>query len=1620
MKSQMTMGALAVASLISVCAEAATPVSFREYIYSDTAAWGPIFDTGICPDKTTRVIMTFKKYDTSGNQVFFGARDEYAPSTDFQFVNFTDATDGTRMSFRFGNSKAHTIDPTGYVMGTKATLDFGPDGAFLDGRQIVSAATLAGSANNNTSSLPLALFTVQDGKKKDKDFWYDEWGRAWKGYCYDFKVYKGDACVACYYPCLDSDGKACFYDAATKTLVYRVTTGFGKNGSYDKGTLTLSDNERDDIRFNNGVVEFSVSGTSSDERFGSVSTVSTWCAVGGTVSLTATPVAGCTFVRWEGDVDAIVSGSATDATVTVSPTSHAVSLKAVFSGMCVKDRTLNICVPVGETCTDDYTTLLADVTNVVKAGEGALRLRAASSYAGDWHVEAGEIQFKDEYSFGSKTGGRVFVANGATLFALPEPNANALYGKDVYIEGVGTQKAGAKVDADKQDGICNPDRFGALVGPTRYYTGPSSWGGNGNYSLKGVRWHLTGDATYWQPNRPMYFDSGSIDVAGHVFDLTGAGGGGNIYLTGGEIVTNSAATPATLKICGKDMKNHVANATFVGGPENVIDARSPNFPLSVEGVVDSSWTLLMGGGKGMGGNADQTNPDGTSRVWDGPIAFEGLTQFYVHQAQGYTLNLKGSIAGGADASWVVTRGHSLNVHSTNNTFAGTIEVNSTDGGSYTSRLKMCKGSVFSAKSLTLKASNFVMDGETVFSVAPTTVAAGDCSISGGADGTTIASVTQAGTGTLTLATPAIIRELAATSGTVTLPTRPEVTKLVTAPGATLDLGGETLTVDEFEGDPGVIVNGKVYVCKSFAVLPGSVIDPTVIEWATAGVCVKPTGSLAAGTYDGFYVSGDVDVTSVWGQMAAGDYATFAKRIVTDGTHAGQTLVEMTVTKTPPTATWSATQAGGAWSVAANWGGATPPTAAEVTFPKALAANVPVNVDQNATLYALTTGTGSGSATDLAGDWFNPFGYSFAGEKSLFLGTDVLSFVFGAGQNTVNVPLVGSGELSVSAPFYPATNLTGAAYSKLTFGPKALKDFTGTLKVNLDNSAYHAPVSLDTTDFSGSLVMRGAVTLNSLAFVAAGGSLTLSGWGELAYEGGDVEIPALALEPNSGNAAIISNAQDIAVRNLTVTSTGVSLLKRGAGAFKILGNGNYTFKSGSSPAQTLGFSVEQDIHFGVAPSYRRNAIAIADGTLEIGVKDDPNNAPTVAAAGSDPFSSKSVTGYDSSGICLGNAWSQSKNPTLKVNNGSVTVSTLSPAMYTGYQSVGWTDPFDSVHTVEVNGGKLEANCVFSRIGNIGWPRGSHVYTVNGGEFKVNGFFNLTQIIPENGKSATYKTGNPRTFSINGGTFSAPVFRMAYSRGWSWDAVNIASNYGEGLQPDSYLNVNGGEFTASEYLMANDRNDSDSWINLNGGTLKVNLLTNTNARAVFTFNGGTYAPLGKADYATTVEGGKLSGQRAASADILKFKGFKTAKVAAGGAVFDTSLMADPAASFVVEQALVHDPACDGADGGLVKRGAGALELAGANTFTGPVTVEGGKLVLADKALAPRANALSLATGAKLGLKAGKVKVASLAVGGVEMPAGVYGSSASGAATVDDALFEGAGQLYVGQVGLFMIVR
>lgn len=1564
MKRLMNVG-LIVAAVLPLCALAATPVSFREYIYSNAGGYGPIFNTGIYPDKTTRVVMTFKKDKTDGNQIFFGVR-----NGGFEFVNFIDDTDGTRMSFRFGNGTAHTIEPTGYELGTKATLDHGPNGCFLDGREIVSAANLAKSANNNTSSLPLALFTIQDGTKNINS-WYDEWGRSWKGYCYDFRIEKGGACVARYYPCLDSDGTACFYDAVSKTLLYRATD-YVKGHEYTKGALTLSDTMRSDIRFANGAVEFAVSAEANDARTGTVTASANWCAAGNSVTLTATPVSGSSFERWEGDLGAIVSGSATDSTIAVSPTTETISLKAVFTGnMVVEDRVLKINVPPSVTCTDDYTAYLSDVTNVVKLGAGTLVATPSSTYRGDWTIAEGVFEYKTADAFGQVVANDytpvVRVLDGAQIYH----NADnlALY-RTIRLAGNG------------------PSNTGALRFKTQ--------SGN-DYGTRNVKIFLDADTTVATGNRHAFNSETAVDCLGHKLFITGYQY--NIPLYGS--LTNSSKTPAVVSTASASYSKYAWNMKTTGGPQNVVSGDAGRFyaNLAISAYDSDAWTFVFNGTTAFRSNVRGLNT--FTRGWGGPVRVDKDAFFKNDDGSdagnvGYASTLWGPLSGSADRTITVTRSI-INICNANNTYAGAWVLTGCGTAEYRNTLVFAKGANWCGKSLAMTDSDLILDAAVDRALPAITVdtkntftgLTGAAKITGGTAGTTIESITVTGPNTFTLETPATIGELKVAAGTVVLATLPTVTKLVTVSGATLDLGGAVLTVDAFEGDPATLVNGKVVVRQSFTVVPGVFINPSVIDYSAVDqVCVKPSGTLAEGTYEAFYISGDVDLAEVWGQMAMGDYATFTKRTITEGAHAGQTLVEMVVTKTPPTATWSATQTGGAWNRAANWGGATPPTAATVTFPKAGAAAVPVDVNQNAILYSFMVQTGAGES-----DWLTPFGYAYAGTALWLLGTDEMTFSFAAGQNAIDVALVGTGTVKLDTALYPLTNVTGAVYSKTTVSEKSLERFTGKLAVNPSKRSFNGRTELGTAKFAGTMsVSGGEVKLDSLDFVKSREDLLIEGETTFAYTGADVTIPGLVWNVSRGDMNV-AGGSILSVDDFYTKNTASALFKTGLGALKVGGTAALSFTGNNGGTDTdKGFSSIENSQG--RPSWGRyRSINVCQGTLEIGEVGDASSAPSVTVGGD---------------LALGNHEAPTKEAKLVVNNGEVNVS---GTVWLPYYSR--SEEVDAVRSIIINGGSFHAAKTDARIGYVvsdGKPYGRQVFEVNGGSFKIDGNFNLTQLCPFEGNSgkSQYQSTMTHTFTVNGGSAEVGCFRMGYSYGLTWDNKTSDNNgYGHGWQPDAYLTLNGGVMTINDYLLTTDRADSRSWTTLNGGVLKVNMISNTVGTAAstyLTFNGGALAPIGDGD----------------NADELQLKAnFTSAVVSTNGAIITTEYLPSDK-TYVIRQAFLHDPACDAADGGLVKKGAGTLELAGVNTFTGPITVEGGTLVLGDKTLAPRANTLTLAAGTKLALKSGKVKVSGLTVNGVARPAGIYGSSTSGATNVDDTLFEGAGQLYVGQVGFFTIVR
>ena len=78
-------------------------------------------------------------------------------------------------------------------------------------------------------------------------------------------------------------------------------------------------------------------------------------------------------------------------------------------------------------------------------------------------------------------------------------------------------------------------------------------------------------------------------------------------------------------------------------------------------------------------------------------------------------------------------------------------------------------------------------------------------------------------------------------------------------------------------------------------------------------------------------------------------------------------------------------------------------------------------------------------------------------------------------------------------------------------------------------------------------------------------------------------------------------------------------------------------------------------------------------------------------------------------------------------------------------------------------------------------------------------------------------------------------------------------------------------------------------------------------------------------------------------------------------------------------------------ITKNGTGKWTLSGANTFTGPVTINGGTLAIAsERSLAPKCD-VSISGGARLELNfGGRMKIHSLTLDGKALPPGVYSTA------------------------------
>jgi len=211
--------------------------------------------------------------------------------------------------------------------------------------------------------------------------------------------------------------------------------------------------------------------------------------------------------------------------------------------------------------------------------------------------------------------------------------------------------------------------------------------------------------------------------------------------------------------------------------------------------------------------------------------------------------------------------------------------------------------------------------------------------------------------------------------------------------------------------------------------------------------------------------------------------------------------------------------------------------------------------------------------------------------------------------------------------------------------------------------------------------------------------------------------------------------------------------------------------------------------------------------------------------------------------------------------------------------------NGVGVYDISSGTLAATTALA----VGSSGGTGTLTVSGGLVRKTGAGDL-----EIGTGATGRG----TVSVSGGLVDVQV-------------GDLAVGAADGARAS--LNLSGGEVRAPILVLGKAGATTSGTVNLNGGTLRVNQVTGGagGAASAFVFNGGTLA---------------------ARADQTSFlSGIGSATVAAGGAIVDT-------AGFTVTM-----PQALTGSGGFTKVGAGSLSLTGANTFTGPVAVSGGRLVV-----------------------------------------------------------------------------
>ncbi|MBR1586737.1 MAG: autotransporter-associated beta strand repeat-containing protein [Kiritimatiellae bacterium] len=502
--------------------------------------------------------------------------------------------------------------------------------------------------------------------------------------------------------------------------------------------------------------------------------------------------------------------------------------------------------------------------------------------------------------------------------------------------------------------------------------------------------------------------------------------------------------------------------------------------------------------------------------------------------------------------------------------------------------------------------------------------------------------------------------------------------------------------------------------------------------------------------------------------------------------------------------------------------------------------------------------------------------------------------------------------------------------------------TGNLGVNTHAAEGGGQVNLKVASgYAGKVTTGcGRVVMDDLSAIQSADQLLL-GPGTLLYTGPDIEFPGFQFSAGKGRAAIFENETDVTVHALKLVDTS-AFAKTGTGTLRLHGTDTFSANAASNRVNATSRRGAN----GDAPKSATAPIAISTGTFVQGEVDDPENAPTVSVTGTLTVGSPITSG----------------NATYVLNNGKLTTSSV---FYLGYYAENLSTPVTL--TFRQMGGDMVVNNNFACSYWLRSKQKAHtLIEINGGSTWVKGQLYMGM------STATSPSSQTCRLVMNGGSFAtAGNMHFAYS-----NSTNKA-----------YVDLNGGVLTCSNTLYAAYNGGNDVTVRLNpNGMFRCNAYAATAGNSVTRLygDGGAFRPL----------------CRTAAAETMAANVFTYLYASTNGLVVDTSETLN-GAPFTMAQAILHDPDCEGADGGLVKRGAGLLTLTGANTYTGTTVVEEGILALSGAGTLGAGGGLAVANGAICDLGGTAPTVGDVVASGLVR---------NGALTVTEALRVGEGVLSV----------